>query len=707
MLNTFYASKNSNLTKLLENKPKNLQNSPKNIFQKNPKIKPTIAIINDQKKIFSYLSSRRKKLETKKPKAPSQNNLHTNGTLTNKINMFYENEKFRKSRNINSFSSTNSNNLQNRGITPNNINHKVNIQNSTKNNFFHFNLFENKNLHDRFTNFKKDSYEYFPDIRSSNKNNIDINYNKHFKPIQYNIAKNSKHNYDYHKNIKEKRVNHNRKYVNFIKENNKNKLKISENENSNPNLKIIINENINSTILKNGFGNNKKTITEYNLKNISKENESKSLKSFSRDRKIEPIKNDKKPNDTTINENENKDQNIENFPHVHIFNYYNDGVYLMKEPEKTNNKENPMPISTESIKWDTNNINNGNTFDNSIEKNNIEKNNIEKNNIEKNNIDKNNIEKNNIENNENKKSNITTDPLKIDHNSVINDDINQKNEKKQIDDKINNKKVINSNFNTSSFFYNKDLKNNFNVKNNLNDKNQKNTENDQNTEQKQDLNDIIKRVIENNKRAAAAKTSTCFFNIGINYMNNRARRTGSNFFANFQKKFPVGENTNNEPKKYLNSIKLTLENPEIWKKHEIVWKNIKKFNEKDCEFLLPPNDNDALISCYLNMYPQKLDLNSKNKDKKEDIFSFVIDDSIHNPTNEIQKWKSAHRKLILKWHPDKLFPLLKELKINEELKNELKKKSTIIIDNINKVFQNVMEILRKILLAKEEKDKNN
>ena len=28
---------------------------------------------------------------------------------------------------------------------------------------------------------------------------------------------------------------------------------------------------------------------------------------------------------------------------------------------------------------------------------------------------------------------------------------------------------------------------------------------------------------------------------------------------------------------------------------------------------------------------------------------------------EIKKWKDAYKKVILRWHPDKLFPLIKEM----------------------------------------------
>ena len=58
--------------------------------------------------------------------------------------------------------------------------------------------------------------------------------------------------------------------------------------------------------------------------------------------------------------------------------------------------------------------------------------------------------------------------------------------------------------------------------------------------------------------------------------------------------------------------------------------------------------------------------------------------------------------MIFRWHPDKLFPLLKELKIkNENIKNELQRRCSLIINNINSLYQNISEILKKIVLYKD------
>ena len=202
------------------------------------------------------------------------------------------------------------------------------------------------------------------------------------------------------------------------------------------------------------------------------------------------------------------------------------------------------------------------------------------------------------------------------------------------------------------------------------------------------------------------------------------RDSQKNFYSssNSKKTFTGEKDTNFEKnqakdsyKRKFNSIQLTLFCPADWEKHEEIWKNIsnKSFNEKFEHFLLPPNDTDIIISNYLRIYPNKLNIcnyskiNTKSKNEKE-FLSFYIDDDIQNPKNEIKKWKNVYKNMIFRWHPDKLFPLLKELKIkNEFIKKELERRSSLIINNINSLYQNIMEILKKIILYKEKSENIN
>jgi hypothetical protein len=266
------------------------------------------------------------------------------------------------------------------------------------------------------------------------------------------------------------------------------------------------------------------------------------------------------------------------------------------------------------------------------------------------------------------------------------------------------------NFKTSSYFFSPKFKN------------EKKDMKDTNT----NIKEIINNVIENYKKVAQAKVSTNLYNLGKLYSNNKMRESQKNFYStsNFKKNYAEAEDNNNQKDKSKeekeemeknkgksNSIKLILLSPSEWENHEELWINISKnkYNEKLEKFFLPPNDTDIIISCYLKMYPNKLNICNyskiNSKSKNEDFLSFCIDDTVQNPRNELNKWKKVYKKLIFRWHPDKLFPLLKELKIkNENIIRELQRRSSLIINNINTLYQNITEILNKISINKDKKD---
>ena len=230
------------------------------------------------------------------------------------------------------------------------------------------------------------------------------------------------------------------------------------------------------------------------------------------------------------------------------------------------------------------------------------------------------------------------------------------------------------------------------------------------------IKDIINNVIENNIKAGKAYKSSDFYNLGKNYINNRSKHSKKKFYySSYEKdwnkeqtKEEINKENNNNSRN--NSLKLFLTNPELWEKHEDIWKDISKHCNKNNEmFIYPPNDNDILISCYLKLFGKKCEnefikyskINIWTEDNNKIISIVMNDDNIKNPRNEIKKWKKAYKISLLRWHPDKLFPLLNELNIkNRNIINDLRRRSTIIINNINIIYQNVMEILNKILLNK-------
>ena len=90
------------------------------------------------------------------------------------------------------------------------------------------------------------------------------------------------------------------------------------------------------------------------------------------------------------------------------------------------------------------------------------------------------------------------------------------------------------------------------------------------------INNLINRVIENNKKAAAAKSKDFFGEIGKDFMNNHMRKTNTNFYQSSSSNRYQNQKENINPKqpKTLNSLEITLLNPIEWRKHEEIWANI-------------------------------------------------------------------------------------------------------------------------------------
>ena len=288
-----------------------------------------------------------------------------------------------------------------------------------------------------------------------------------------------------------------------------------------------------------------------------------------------------------------------------------------------------------------------------------------------------------------------------------------------------NKDQRNFTFRTTSNFFSKNNNNKENTKEKNTNKNSEANKEKKEQKEKFNIENIINNVIENNKKAAAARSSTSFYNIGSNFMNNRMRSTKTNFFSAKENKggnFTGTKDSNftkeqaNEGRYYKpNSLKLTLINPLGWRKHEEIWSNLVslKLGLNDLEkYLHPPNDTDVLVSSYLKMNPKVINFcsiqkinTSKTNIENNNFISFMIDDNIQNPKQEIKKWKEAYKRVIFRWHPDKLFATLEEINFkNEQQKVELKKKSTQIINNMNTLYRNIIEILNKIAENKNDKE---
>ena len=602
---------------------------------------------------------------------------------------------------------------------------------------------KNNHLYNDKKKLGKSSYRNFPDIygrglnKRRNENDLNINYlfNDNNKDIQFEQLNQLHRNFiNSIKNpsgiFSDKEINNNFVYdfdYNYTIKNKKNKFyKLNNNTN---NHKWFHNEKINEYINKEDIKKIKNNYIKLNNNKLSYEKMPSDINpnlELNKEKLSEMLhKNDiynikyKKFNDKKLFkkidlnhiDNRNNSKNEKN----NVINKSNSIKIKIKKyiKDKTNSsgKNESKSSSIFSINFSNENINKDNELKNK-NKNKLNNDNYNDKNNFKSFLSQNVTYKNNFSNifsfhpKDNNFSYNSTKNMKIEENT--NNNHEKKNNKDIKINEENEEANVKYNFKTSSYFFTPKFKNNENNK----------KDNNSNIE------DIIKNVIENNKKVAEARASTSFYNIGKNYLNNKMRDSQKNFYSssNSKKTFTGEKDTNFEKnqakdsyKRKFNSIQLTLFCPADWEKHEEIWKNIsnKSFNEKFEHFLLPPNDTDIIISNYLRIYPNKLNIcnyskiNTKSKNEKE-FLSFYIDDDIQNPKNEIKKWKNVYKNMIFRWHPDKLFPLLKELKIkNEYIKKELERRSSLIINNINSLYKNIMEILKKIILYKEKSENIN
>lgn len=219
------------------------------------------------------------------------------------------------------------------------------------------------------------------------------------------------------------------------------------------------------------------------------------------------------------------------------------------------------------------------------------------------------------------------------------------------------------------------------------------------------LKDIIKKVVENNKKEAASKTRDFLKNLPLNYMNLGKTQqryfisTSQGFRSEKQQSSQKNINTNNYfniQKDKILSHESTLFDRNMWKRHEDFWFDLVNLDRETFlskkianieNVILPPNDEDVLLSyfCRINEIKDKL----------------VINENLENPANEINKWKNAYKKVVLRWHPDKLNPILDSININEDLKIILNKRAASIINNMNRNLKNLVGVIRNIINTKE------
>jgi hypothetical protein len=234
----------------------------------------------------------------------------------------------------------------------------------------------------------------------------------------------------------------------------------------------------------------------------------------------------------------------------------------------------------------------------------------------------------------------------------------------------------------------------------------------------ENVENIMKRVLENSKKEASVKNRDFLSQFSNNLININMQATKNRFFISSQQSQQNGSSSTNTTTKNNNNnnrdetnrpftennfhqtpncIDIYLYDLIQWKKHEEIWANLISPGfviSPDLEkYIIPPNEMDILKSIYYKM-----------NDLWKIGNKLAIDDNIKNPKAEMKKWKDAFKVALLRWHPDKLIHFLNSINLSDENKKSLLlKKSSIIINHLNKTLSSVMEILKKVNIKKEMK----
>ena len=200
--------------------------------------------------------------------------------------------------------------------------------------------------------------------------------------------------------------------------------------------------------------------------------------------------------------------------------------------------------------------------------------------------------------------------------------------------------------------------------------------------------ELLKRLSKKSKIEMDMKQRSFFNKIPHEYLNLENIATNNlNKVLNKSNK-----NKNSKEEVELRQQKeIILLNPSQWKKHENAWNYLTKFKSMCLLDIIPPNANDILVSNYFYHNP------GSNVSLCEDYYKFIIDKSLTNPKTELKKWKKAYKSSIMRWHPDKLLPILSEMNLlTEDQRDSLIGLSGKYIDNMNEILTSVVEILKNL-----------
>lgn len=209
--------------------------------------------------------------------------------------------------------------------------------------------------------------------------------------------------------------------------------------------------------------------------------------------------------------------------------------------------------------------------------------------------------------------------------------------------------------------------------------------------QSENVPELLKRIMEKNKKEASVKQRDCFNNI-ISVKNQNLNKNGKFILSMEQPKTQHSKvnqflkKPTEEPREI--NLEVCLSDCYFWRKHEELWSNLEnnkfKINSDFDNYFIPKNESEIVSSIFFKE-------NGVLKDK------ITITDQTFNPKHEIKKWKEAYKIAIKRWHPDKLIPLLADLKIKDEVKNSyVLVKCGSIVQNINNSINTILETLKKV-----------
>lgn len=224
------------------------------------------------------------------------------------------------------------------------------------------------------------------------------------------------------------------------------------------------------------------------------------------------------------------------------------------------------------------------------------------------------------------------------------------------------------------------------------------------------MNKILKKIIEKNKKLADSKEKEWSFEMG-NDSDTHVLKSNMNFHSP-QSITPYSFLDQSNLSKSMIHLELKLNNIQDWNKHEEIWENISLINELSPEletYLMPPNNKDSLLSSYYKIYSMINNINSYSSFHRGTnvhchnltSVSIIINEYIKCPFSEIKKWKNAYQRVISRWNSDTLLEILNEIKFDNELKRIIiEKKAEVIVSNSNIVYNQIMEVLKKVQIAK-------